>query len=127
MAEAELQKPLNSTGNRLVTFFLGIPILNSTEGKKKKIKDFILNWHLLATLLSQDNWALTALSGNQHPGQKKFRRVKSLSSKHHYEHQNRDFKISDSCFSILSAVKVTSVVVKMKETDQFATNKEQNS
>ena len=34
MAEAELQKPLNSTGNRFVTFFLGIPILNSTEGKK---------------------------------------------------------------------------------------------
>lgn len=48
MAEADLQKPLNSTGNRFVTFFLGIPILNSTEGEKK-IQDFILNWHLLAT------------------------------------------------------------------------------
>lgn len=35
MAEAQLQKPLNSTGNKSVIFFLGIPILNSTEGEKK--------------------------------------------------------------------------------------------
>ena len=41
MAEAELQKPLNSTGNRFVTFFLGIPILNSTEGKKKSRTSYL--------------------------------------------------------------------------------------
>ena len=33
VAEAQLQKPLNSTGNKSVIFFLGIPILNSTEGE----------------------------------------------------------------------------------------------
>ena len=54
MAEAELQKPLNGTGNKFVTFFLGIPILSSTEGEKK-IKDCILLAFVGHILLSQDN------------------------------------------------------------------------